>query len=227
MSMGQKRTFSAAGDIPSARRSAEAFFSRSTTQTPTTSSRSWSPTDSGSSAGIGGRNRHRCGMAPFADPTREPGAAFTQLPAWTTASACRRGGDDRLRVLFFAYRRGIASNYGSLVSELSERGHEVHLAFESKRGLLPRRPLPPRVSSGFAPERGKFDGWRSLAWLVRAIGDLARYTHPRYERAPVLRRRMRRLVMDRLETPSEFDPIARRVALRVARKLVGTSDADL
>jgi hypothetical protein len=33
--------------------------------------------------------------------------------------------------------------------------------------------------------------------------------------------------MDRLETPSEFDPIARRVALRVARKLVGTSDADL
>jgi hypothetical protein len=138
-----------------------------------------------------------------------------------------QGEDNRLRVLFFTYRRGIASNYASLVSELSDRGHEVHLAFELKRGLLPRRPLPPRVTSGFAPERGNFDGWRSIAWLVRAIGDLARYTHPRYERAPVLRRRMRRLVVDRLEKPGEFDPIARRVALRVARKLVATTDAEL
>jgi hypothetical protein len=132
-----------------------------------------------------------------------------------------------LRVLFFAYRPGIASNYASLVSELSERGHEVHLAFEVKRGRLPRRPLPPRVTGGFAPERGKFDGWRSIAWLVRAIGDLARYTDPRYERAPVLRRRMRRLVLERLKTAAEFDPIARRVALRVARDLVGTNDAEL
>jgi hypothetical protein len=138
-----------------------------------------------------------------------------------------QGGEDRLRVLFFVYRRGIASNYASLFSELSERGHEVHLAFDSKRGLLPRRPLPPRVTSGFAPDRGRFDGWRSTAWLVRAIGDLARYTHPRYEAAPVLRGRMRRLVMNRLDTPSEFDPIARRTALRVARKLVGTTDAEL
>jgi hypothetical protein len=83
------------------------------------------------------------------------------------------------------------------------------------------------VTSGFAPERWRFDGWRSIAWLVRAIGDLARYTHPRYEGAPALRRRMRRLVVNRLETATEFDPIARRLALRVARELAGTTDAEL
>jgi hypothetical protein len=138
-----------------------------------------------------------------------------------------REGVDGLRVLFFAYRRGVASNYASLVSELAERGHEVHLAFELKRGALPRRPLPPGVTSGFAPERARFDGWRSIAWLVRAIGDLARYADPRYEHAPVLRARARRLVMGRLTGPGEFDPIARRVALGVARKLAERSDAEL
>jgi hypothetical protein len=38
---------------------------------------------------------------------------------------------------------------------------------------------------------------------------------------------MRRLVLERLETAADFDPIARRVALRVARELVGTTDAEL
>jgi hypothetical protein len=38
---------------------------------------------------------------------------------------------------------------------------------------------------------------------------------------------MRRLVMDRLERPGEFDPIARRIAVRVARKLSGPTDAEL
>src|SRR5581483_7997586 len=80
-------------------------------------------------------------------------------------------------------------------------------------------PLPPRVTAGFAPDRGRFDGWRSIAWLVRAVGDLARYSDPRFDRAPVLRRRMRRLVLDRLERPDQFDPLARRVARCVARRL--------
>ena len=117
--------------------------------------------------------------------------------------------------------------YASLVSELSERGHEVHLAFELKKRRLPRTPPPPGVTYGFAPERGKFNGWRSIAWLVRALGDLARYTHPRYEGAPALRKRIRKTVMARLEKPSQFEPFARSLALRVARRLVGTTDAEL
>jgi hypothetical protein len=132
-----------------------------------------------------------------------------------------------MRVLFFAYSHGVALRYASLVSELSERGHEVHLAFDSRFGGLPRRRLPPRASTGVEPERPKFDGWRSIAWLVRAIGDLARYAHPRYARADVLRSRMRRLVLDRVERSGEFEPIARWFALRVARELVGRTDAEL
>jgi hypothetical protein len=38
---------------------------------------------------------------------------------------------------------------------------------------------------------------------------------------------MRRAVLTRLEKPGEFEPFARRVALRVARQLVGTTDAEL
>ncbi len=136
-------------------------------------------------------------------------------------------GDERLRVLFFADRPGTASAYTSLVSELSERGHEVHLAFELKKQRLPRTTPPPGVTYGFAPQRGRLDGWRSIVWIVRALGDLARYTHPRYEGAPDLRGRMRKRVLGRLEKPGEFEPLARWVALRVAQKLVGTTDAEL
>src|SRR6266508_3237377 len=132
-----------------------------------------------------------------------------------------------LRILFFADRPGGADRYMSLVSELSERGHEVHLAFQLSRGALPRKPAPPGVTYGFAPERRAFDGWLSVAWLVRAIGDLARYAHPRYEDAPVLRARMRKKVLKRLKKPGEFEPIGRRVALRLARRLASTTDAKL
>src|SRR6266508_600619 len=132
-----------------------------------------------------------------------------------------------LRILFFADRPGGADRYMSLVSELSERGHEVHLAFQLSRGALSRKPAPPGVTNGFAPERRAFDGWLSVAWLVRAIGDLARYAHPRYEDAPVLRARMRKKVLKRLKKPGEFEPIGRRVALRLARRLASTTDAKL
>jgi hypothetical protein len=144
-----------------------------------------------------------------------------------TDNGLRQEEGDRLRVLFFAYRPGIASLYTALVSELSARGHEVHLAFELKKHQLPQTPPPPGVTYDFAPERGRFNGWRSIAWLVRALGDLARYTDPRYERAPVLRKRISKTVMARLEKPSEFEPIARSLALRVARRLIGTTDAEL
>ena len=154
-----------------------------------------------------------------------PGRPRRPRTAFRGALARRRRG--RLKVLFFVHRRGIALNYASVFAELSQRGHDVHLAFERKRGLLPRRPLPPRVTAGFAPDRGRFDGWRSIAWLVRAVGDLARYSDPRFDRAPVLRRRMRRLVLDRLERPDQFDPLARRVARCVARRLAVTTDAEL
>ena len=95
----------------------------------------------------------------------------------------------RLRVLFFAGGpRYYLRQYSSLVAELAGRGHDVRLAFQPSKGELPAPAEHlPGVTYGFAPERAASDGWRSVAWLVRALADLARYAHPRYAAAPELR----------------------------------------
>jgi hypothetical protein len=135
----------------------------------------------------------------------------------------------RLRVLFFAggpryYQR----QYSSLVAELAGRGHDVRLAFQPSKGDLPApREHLAGVTYGFAPQRSASDGWRSVAWLVRALADLARYAHPRYAAAPELRGRMEAKIVGRLVKSDEFEPAARRLALRLARRLAGTADSEL
>jgi hypothetical protein len=137
----------------------------------------------------------------------------------------------RLRILFFAGGpRFYMRQYASLVSELASRGHEVQLAFQPSKGDLPesaKSSQDPGVTYCFAPERARSDGWRSVAWLVRALADLARYSHPRYERAPVLRERMTNKIVGHLVKSDEFEPIGRRVALRFARRLATSTDAAL
>jgi hypothetical protein len=78
-----------------------------------------------------------------------------------------------------------------------------------------------------APRRDRADGWRTVGWLVRALGDLARYTHPRYAGAPDLRRRVTAKVLRRLETAPKMEPVGRALALRLARMLASRTDADL
>jgi hypothetical protein len=134
----------------------------------------------------------------------------------------------RLRVLFFAGGpRYYLRQYASLVAELTARGHEVQLAFQPSKGILPEpRTQEPRVTYAFAPERGARDGWASVAWVVRGLADLARYAHPRYARAPLLRERMTGKIVGHLRKSPEFEPVGRRLALRVARRLA-TTDAVL
>ena len=81
-------------------------------------------------------------------------------------------------------------------------------------------PRVSRVTQDFAPARDARDGWRSVAWVARGLGDLARYTHPRYEDAPVLRARVTKKTLKRLAKPGELEPVGRRLALRVARRLL-------
>jgi hypothetical protein len=135
----------------------------------------------------------------------------------------------RLRVLFFAGGpRYYLRQYSSLVAELAGRGHDVRLAFQPSKGELPAPAEHlPGVTYGFAPERAASDGWRSVAWLVRALADLARYAHPRYAAAPELRGRMGTKIVGRLVKSDEFEPVARRLALRLARRLVVGPDAEL
>jgi hypothetical protein len=138
---------------------------------------------------------------------------------------------ERLRVLFFSGGpRYYLRQYSSLGKELAARGHEVHIAFQPSKGRLPEHAAGaldlPGLTHGFAPVRGPRDGWRSVAWVVRALADLARYAHPRYERAPELRERMATKMMNHLRKSGEFDPVTRVLGLRVARRLAGRTDAD-
>ena len=116
--------------------------------------------------------------------------------------------------------------YASLVEELVRRGHEVELAFQRSKGELPGEGGP-GVTYGFAPERAESDGWRSVAWLARALPDLARYSHPRYAGAPLLRRRMTDKIVGHLVKSRGLEPIGRRGALRLARRLASSTDAEL
>jgi hypothetical protein len=132
-----------------------------------------------------------------------------------------------MRILFFADRPGGAQRYSTVLAELVGRGHEVRLALSPKKTNLGRRTLQGLGVREYAPQRSRCDGWRSIAWMVRAIADLARYAHPRYQQAPVLRDRMRKKVVGRLEKWDEFDPLTRWFALRVARRVAATADAEL
>ena len=135
----------------------------------------------------------------------------------------------RLRVLFFAGGpRPFPRPFSPLVAELVRRGHVVHLAFDASKGDLPEWAKDMRgVEQGFAPERSPSSGWRSVAWLVRALADLARYSHPRYAEAHVLRKRMTRKIVGHLTKSTSFEPLGRRVALRLANRLATVSDAAL
>jgi hypothetical protein len=138
----------------------------------------------------------------------------------------------RLRILFFVDRPGVLRQYSTLVAELARRGHEVELALgevprDDRLRLVERvASSSERVSWSLAPARAG-NGWRSVAWLTRALGDLARYSHPRYARAPSLRRRTTEKILGRLSQPGVVEPLGQRVALRVARRLAATTDARL
>ena len=128
-----------------------------------------------------------------------------------------------MKVLFFSGGPGYLRQYGTLWQELARRGHGVHVAFQQAKGPLPEdaaRVLDDAgISHGFAPERPADDGWRAAASEVRALADLARYAHPRYERAPELRARMESKVIARLRKSDACGH-----ALAVATRLASGSD---
>jgi hypothetical protein len=138
-----------------------------------------------------------------------------------------------MRVLFFVREPPYVQRiYAPLIDELADRGHEVHLAFTKKtrwdrieRGL--EGVTRPGITAGHAPHRRDADGWRRVAFLVRAVSDLARYTHPRYERAPRLRRRVTERVLHRIEKATMVEPLGRALAFRIAQRLSTTTDAGL
>ena len=140
--------------------------------------------------------------------------------------------DRRLQVLLVLKHAGYIGVYASLVRELAERGHSIHVACVGgdPTGELTLDQLSkqqPRISHSSAPQRSVLSGWSSVAWLARALGDLARYSDPRFEGVPVLRDRMAGKVETHLQGAAGFDPFTRRLALRRARKLHARVDAEI
>jgi hypothetical protein len=140
-------------------------------------------------------------------------------------------GDSHLRVLLVLKHAGYIAVYEPLVRELARRGHSVDIGYVSadRDGgvTLDRLSEHPRVSSGPAPQRGVLDGWATVAWLARALGDLGRYSDPSFAKAVALRERMAAKVEGHLAHAAGFDPLTRRVALRRARQLDSRTDAAL
>lgn len=101
-----------------------------------------------------------------------------------------------MRILFVLLHPGYLRHYESVVRELAQRGHQVHLAFNqgkllsSADGIMPRRLAQefPGITFGIAPRR--YDAWTPLAQLVRGSMDTLRYMEPRYDDAPELRERV-------------------------------------
>jgi hypothetical protein len=157
-------------------------------------------------------------------PTAFGGVALAQLE--------QREQGRPLRILFFVGGEKFdARPWESLFAELIERGHQIHLAFsEQPRPGRPTRfklvDRSPQVTHGIAPSRAPYDGWRSVAGLVRRLADLARYAHPRYEHAPVLRERMAMKTLGHLGKAGRYEPLGRRLALRLGRRLSSTTDAE-
>jgi hypothetical protein len=133
----------------------------------------------------------------------------------------------QLRVLLVLNHTGYIGVFAPVVEELARRGHSVHVAYLSgeQDGLAALERAG--ITQGPAPQRGLLDGWSSVAWLARALGDLGRYSHPRFADAQALRERMDAKVQGHLERAAGFDPLTRRLALRRARELSMRTDAEL
>jgi hypothetical protein len=136
-----------------------------------------------------------------------------------------------LRILFFVDRPGVLRQFSLLVRELAERGHDVRVALaeepDAKAQELVRQLLGEEIVVEQAPERAPHDGWRRVAWFVRALGDLARYAHPRYATATRLRERAADETLGRLESNGALDPLTRAFVLPRLRRLAGPVDEAL
>jgi hypothetical protein len=136
-----------------------------------------------------------------------------------------------VRGLFVLNHPGYFGVFRALVAELTRRGHGVHVAFLSGTRddfeLMEREAAAAGATYGRAPRRATLDGWASVAFLARALGDLGRYADPRFSESRALRDRMAAKVESHLTGAAGFDPLTRRLALRRARALHAGTDAAL
>lgn len=134
-----------------------------------------------------------------------------------------------MKVLFFLLHPGYVRNYEGAIRSLAERGHHVHLAFSqpnkqaSDRAAERLAESQPGITFGPAPKPSP-GGWRDFSSATRGLADYARYVHPDYASAHLLRER----VADRLRRVfAKFGPGTRAWALGLLTFLEGRSSARL
>jgi len=127
-----------------------------------------------------------------------------------------------LRILFAALHYGYFRNLESVVDELAQRGHAVHLTAERQDSALGGREIVERLASrhgtvtfGMMPRRERASFF--LASKIRLSLDYLRYLRPEYAQTPVLRRRAR------VRTPRGLLQALRLPLLRASagRRLIG------
>jgi hypothetical protein len=101
-----------------------------------------------------------------------------------------------LRILFAALHYGYFRNLESVVDELAQRGHDVHLTAERQDSALGGRDIVERLAArhdlvtfGMMPRRER--AYFFLASKIRLSLDYLRYLRPEFATAPALRRRAR------------------------------------
>jgi hypothetical protein len=146
-------------------------------------------------------------------------------------TATTRPEDRPLRILVSLFHPGYLRHYGEPVRLLAARGHRIHLTLgravkDAGDDLLLTRLLEdcPTVTAGPAPRRGTVDGWRRIAWFVRATMDFARYTDPRFADAHALRERGEERVRERLAS-HKLDPASRWLLTRLVERVGSRVDA--
>jgi hypothetical protein len=138
-----------------------------------------------------------------------------------------------LRILFSLLHAGYLRHYGRPIRLLAARGHEVHVALaQLEKDPADARLVEelaaecPTVTYGLAPVRAQEDGWRRIAWLVRALADVSRYAHPRYTGSSALRRRMADKLHWRIDFGRSPRPL-KRLLHRAVDRLAFADDATL
>ena len=178
-----------------------------------------------------GKTQRRAGE----EASRRAGARVMQEPAELEPSApptMAEAQAPRLKILFSLLHPGYLRHYGQPIRLLAAHGHEVHVAL----GRLEKDPGDfrlieelaaecPTVTYGLAPARARRDGWRRLAWLVRALTDLARYGDPRFADAPALRERIAEKLHWRIDYSRLPSPFKRPLHRAVDRHSTGADAA--
>jgi hypothetical protein len=129
-----------------------------------------------------------------------------------------------LRILFAALHYGYFRNLESVVDELAQRGHDVHLTAERQDSALGGRNIVEALASrhdtvtfGMMPRRERADFF--LASKIRLSLDYLRYLRPEYSTTPALQHRARvrtpRGLLRALRLPVLRAPRGRRLVTRL------------